>query len=63
MGCNKKVNSHNDFLRYSGDNVQFIDDSAEPQLPTATITVGLSRTITFVQMTKVVSGGKSIVRP
>ena len=46
MGCNKTVNAHND-LRYSDFGIQSIDDSADPQLPIATFTVGSSRTITF----------------
>ena len=42
MGCNKKSNAHND-LCYSDDGVQSIDDSADPQLSTATFTVGSSK--------------------
>ena len=49
MGCNKIVNVDND-LRYSDFGVQSIDDSPDPQLPTAMFIVGLSRTITFEQM-------------
>ena len=52
-----KVNAHND-LCYSDDGVQSIDDYTDPQLPAATLTIGLPRTITFEQMTKVVLGGK-----
>ena len=60
MECNKKVNSHTD-LRYLDDGVQSIDNSADPQLPTVTLTVGMARTITFEQMTKVVSGGQCVL--
>ena len=56
MGCNKTMNAHND-LHFSYASVQSMDNSADPQLPTATFTIGLSRTITFKRMTKVVSGG------
>ena len=59
MACNKKVNVQND-LHNSDASVQSIENSADPQLPTATFTVGLSRTITFERMTKVVLGGKGI---
>ena len=38
-----------------------MDDSVDPQVPTTTFTVGLSRTITFKRMTKVVLGGKRSV--
>ena len=60
MGCNKKVNAHNNLCN-SDVGVQSIDDSADPQLPTATFTVDLSRTITFERMTKVVLGRKGSV--
>ena len=60
MEGNKKVNAHND-LHFLDADGQSINDSADPQLPTATFTVGLSRTITFEQMTKVVLGGKGSV--
>ena len=48
-------------MRDSDDGVQSIDDSTEPQLPTDTFTVGLSSTIAFERMTKIVSGGKGSV--
>ena len=50
------MNAHND-LCFSDFGVQSIDDSADPQLLTATFTVGLSRTISLERMTKIVSGG------
>ena len=60
IGCNKKENAHND-LRYSDSGVKSTDDSADPQLPTATFTVGLSRTIPFEPIKNIVSQGKGIV--
>ena len=51
MGCNKRVNAHND-LCYSDDGVQSKRDTACPELPTATFTVGSSRQLTFERMFK-----------
>ena len=60
MDATTKVNAHND-LRNSDDDVKSVDNSVNPQLPTAAFTIGLPRAITFERMTKVVSGGKNLV--
>ena len=51
LGCNKRVNAHND-LSYSDDGVQSRKDTACPDLPTSTFTIGSSRKLTFQRMTK-----------
>jgi len=48
-GSNKRVNAHID-LCYSDDGVQSKFDTACPELPTATFTVGSSRQLTFERM-------------
>ena len=60
MACNKTVITHN-ALRFSDAGVQSTDDSADPQLPTATFIVGSTRKITFERMAKVVLGGNCSV--
>ena len=58
MGCTKTVNGHND-LRFPDAGVQSMDDSVDPQLPTATFTVGLSRKITFKRIIRKNDKGRS----
>lgn len=51
LGCNKKVNAHNDLI-FDDNGVQALSDTACGTQYTATMSIGSTRTLTFEHLTK-----------